>query len=327
MKHVLYILAIALLCAACTGAASGKADGGEQKTAAEPFGKVTFCTDSAMEYLLMQTAAGPRVPGSPAHEATARNLIGKLASFTPDTIITQNTSMALPGTTRQVPMTNILARWGTDKNARLLLLAHWDTRPYADEDPNPDNHQTPIDGANDGASGVAVLLEIARNLNLQAPPIGIDILFVDLEDSGSSGDDRSWCLGTQHFAQNLPYSPGALPRYAILLDMVGGKNALFHREYFSDRFAADVVDHIWNTAAKSGYSSRFVNQPGNPINDDHIPLNQAGIPAIDIIENKNPQTGTFNPTWHTLDDTYQNIDPQTITAVGQTIANLIYNEK
>lgn len=317
----LYLLALAMVCCSCNGSGSRKE--APAPASDEPYAKMSFSTDSAMAYLRMQTDAGPRVPGTAPHAATAANLTATLTRFNPDTLITQTADATLPGTSASVQMTNIFAQWNKDNPARILLLAHWDTRPLADQDSDP----RPFEGANDGASGVAVLLEIARGLSQRLPEnIGVDILLTDLEDAGVSDDDNSWCLGTQYFAEHLPYLPGRLPRYAILLDMVGGQNAQFHREYFSDRFASDIVDHVWNVAAKSGYSSRFLNQAGNPINDDHIPLNRAGIPAIDIIENHNPQTGTFNPTWHTADDNFANIDPQTIGVVGQTISNLIYNE-
>lgn len=327
-KILTYIfMAGAMLCS-CGGGKSNAADSTADAQQPESFEKVKFNSDSAMAYLRMQTQAGPRVPGTQAHSETAERLVSTLRNFNPDTVMVQSAVMTLPGTSQTVPMKNIFAQWGTDRPARLLLLAHWDTRPHADQDADPANHAIPFDGANDGASGVAVLLEIARNLSHQLPEkIGVDILLADLEDAGTSDDEQSWCLGTQYFAQHLPYTPGVTPRYAILLDMVGGAGAQFHREYFSDRFAPDVVDHVWNIAAKSGYASHFPNQAGNPINDDHIPLNQVGIPTIDIIENKNPQTGSFNPTWHTMDDNINNIDPQTINAVGQTISNLIYNEK
>lgn len=324
-RLLLYIMMVPLLCCSCKGS-NTNSDAGSRVTA-ENYAKVTFDTDSAMSFLRMQTDAGPRVPGTEPHAVTARNLIAKISSYNPDTLLVQNPQLTIPGTQNTVIISNIFARWGTSKPAHILLLAHWDTRPCADNDPDPALRDLPFDGANDGASGVAVLLEIARNLAMRLPDnIGVDLLLTDLEDSGNSDDDASWCLGAQHFASNLPYQPGQLPRYAVLLDMVGGKNATFHRETFSDKYAHDVVDHVWAAAALSGFGDRFVNLYGNPINDDHLPLIQAGIPAIDIIENKNPATGTFNPTWHTAADNIDNIDPGTIRAVGQTITNLIYNE-
>ncbi|MDE6265989.1 MAG: M28 family peptidase [Muribaculaceae bacterium] len=318
-------MAGAFLCS-CGGGKSANVSG-KAEIQPEQMEKVSFNADSAMAYLKMQTDAGPRVPGSQAHAKTADLLISLLGGFNPDTLMVQSAEMTLPGTEVNVPMKNIFAQWGADRPARILLLAHWDTRPHADQDSDPSNHNVPFDGANDGASGVAVLLEIARGLSGSLPEnYGVDILLADLEDAGTADDDLSWCLGTQYFAQNLPYKPDATPRFAILLDMVGGAGARFHREYFSDRYASDIVDHVWNVASKSGYATYFTNQPGNPINDDHIPLNRAGIPTIDIIENKNPITGTFNPTWHTMDDNFSNIDPATIKAVGQTVTNLIHND-
>ena len=187
---------------------------------------------------------------------------------------------------------------------------------------------TPILGANDGGSGVGVLLEIARCLQERKPMIGVDILFVDAEDYGNSGDNEdTWCLGTQYWIKNLPYSPSRMPQYGILLDMVGGKDAKFHREYVSQYVAPSIVDKVWTAAVASGYGDVFVNELGGSIVDDHVYVNQGGIPCIDIIETLNPQTMSFNPTWHTLDDNMSNIDRQSLKAVGQTVLNVIYNEQ
>ncbi|MEE0978617.1 MAG: M28 family peptidase [Muribaculaceae bacterium] len=327
IKNIIYtLLTLTALTACSSGTSSSASSATNHADNPGDYAKVSFSADSAMAYLTLQTQAGPRVPGTQPHKLTAERLEQHMRHYAPDTVIAQKTTMAMPPDGHPAPITNIFAQWNASNPARILLLAHWDTRPWADQDPDPANHDKPIDGANDGASGVAVLMEIARLLSTRAPGIGVDILLVDAEDSGTADDDNSWCLGTQHFVKNLPYANGVKPRYAILLDMVGGRDAQFHREYFSDYYAPDIVDHVWAVARKSGFSQRFPNTPGNAITDDHRILNQAGIPAIDIIESKNPQTGSFNPTWHTLSDTAENIDPETIRIVGQTIANLIYNE-
>lgn len=226
---------------------------------------------------------------------------------------------------------NIMGRFNPSAPQRILLLAHYDTRPWADRDPEPENRSTPIDGANDGASGVAALLEIARVAGREMPDsVGFDLLFVDMEDSGSPADsaddsEDSWALGAQEWVKNMPYTPETKPRFAILLDMVGGKDARFHREYFSDRDARAVVDRIWSIARMSGMADRFPNATGGAIVDDHLHINAAGIPCVDIIESANPATGSFNPTWHTMADNASNIDRRTLRDVTQVVLNTLFS--
>ena len=224
-----------------------------------------------------------------------------------------------------------MARYNPTAQRRVMLVAHWDTRPWADNDPDEANHSKPVLGANDGASGVGILLETARQFNIRRPDVGVDILLVDAEDYGKSdsfnGNADSWCLGTQHWIQNMPYTAGNLPAYAILLDMVGGKGAVFNREYSSMKNAAAIVEKVWNIASQSGYSSRFSNEISGGIIDDHIYLQKVGIPAIDIIECNNYETNSFPSTWHTVKDDMNSIDPSTLKAVGQTVINTVYSEK
>ena len=162
---------------------------------------------------------------------------------------------------------------------------------------------------------MAVLLDVARALRANpVDSIGVDILLTDLEDSGTDGDDTSWCLGTQKWVENMPYTDGNLPVYGILLDMVGG------------RYARAICDKVWAVAAASGLSARFPNERGGAVIDDHLYINRAGIPCIDIIENANPATGSFNPTWHTLGDNIGAIDPATLAAVSQVVLNTLARE-
>lgn len=285
-----------------------------------------FDTDSAMSFLKAQTLMGPRVPGTDSHARCASWLTETLQRVGADTV-TVHTSRATTWNGDEIPLYNIMGRFGTDKGnvAPVLLLAHWDSRPWADADADPSMHTHPIDGANDGASGVAVLLEIARQAGIHGTRMPIDILLVDGEDYGSHddhGDETSWCLGTQQWLQSDPYEGRTSPRYAILLDMVGGRDARFHREYISDTYAPHIVNMVWNEAARIGLADRFVNSRGGAVVDDHLFLNRAGIPAIDIIESLNPATGSFNPTWHTLEDNYNNIDPAPITDTGRLISHL-----
>lgn len=281
-----------------------------------------FSADSAMAFIKRQTDMGPRCPGHPGHAECARWLAAELRRHGADTVVMQKTDLDGYG-----PMTNILAQYNPRAQRRILLLAHWDTRPTADADPDPANRSLPIDGANDGASGVAVLLETARLMSMHKPQQGVDLLFVDAEDSGTEHDDDSWARGAQYFAENLPYGPGCpAPAYGVLLDMVGGKDARFGRELFSEAYAPAVNNKLWTLAARNGLGHRFANTAGGAVNDDHIPLLRAGIPTVDIIETNHPSTGSFNPTWHTLSDTYDNIDPLTIGDVGRLITLLIYEQ-
>lgn len=296
------------------------------QTGANPPSEVAiapFSADSALAYVGRQVAFGPRTGGSDGHRLCADWLIRELRRHGADTVALQRADLDDFG-----EMINIRATFNPAARRRILLLAHWDSRPWADEDPDPANHSKPIDGANDGASGVGILLEIARQLGEYKPEIGVDILFVDAEDSGNSDDDTSWARGAQYFAENLPYgATEPMPDYAILLDMVGGRGACFPRELFSEANARAVNSRVWDLAKKIGLGQRFIDATGGAINDDHLPLLRAGIPAIDIVESANPQTGSFNPTWHTMADNIDNIDPQTLGDVGKLITTLIYSEK
>ena len=213
-----------------------------------------------------------------------------------------------------------------------MLCAHWDSRPYADQD-DEKYHHTPIDGANDGASGVGVLLEIARQIQLQAPAVGIDIVFFDAEDYGIPDFYKgpykpdTWCLGSQYWGR-IPHISDYKARFGILLDMVGAKGAAFYYEGFSARTANNVMKKIWNTAERLGYGQYFIKQEGGEVTDDHVYVNRfRGIPCVDIIHYDIQGNTGFNPTWHTTDDTIENIDKATLQAVGQTVMEVIYNEK
>lgn len=300
-----------------------------QEAPAPPTPAVVFDADSAYAYVARQTAFGPRVPNTDAHRGCAAWLIESLRGFGAQNIVEQRTQLqAWDGTPLNI--CNITARYNPEATKRILLLSHWDSRPWADHDPDPALRDKPIDGANDGASGVGVILEIARQLGQKTPGIGVDILLTDAEDYGmrageDNGDDSelSWCLGTQYWVAN-PTIPLEDIRYAILLDMVGGKDATFRREYFSERKASNINDKVWRAARDAGYSGRFVNSQGTAVIDDHVHLLGAHIPAVDIIETGDQ--GGFNPTWHTHADNIDNIDPATLKAVGQTLLNLIYSE-
>ena len=289
----------------------------------------TFNVDSAYHYTAEQVAFGPRVPNSEAHRACGDWLESELSRFGAKVTAQNITLRAYDGTV--LAARNIIGSYKPELRKRVLLCAHWDSRPWADAAPDPKNHRTPILGANDGASGVGVLLEVARQLQAQPTEIGVDILFFDAEDYGTHADEKefsesnTWCLGSQYWAR-VPHTANYMARYGILLDMVGGKDARFHREGYSDYFAKHIVDKVWAAAHASGNGQWFPYADGGVITDDHLPINQiARIPCIDIIGHY-PETG-FAPTWHTLDDTMENIDPAVLCAVGQTVLQVIYNEK
>lgn len=276
---------------------------------------ISFNPDSAYSYVASQVAYGPRVPNTDAHIKTGLWLENELRRHGAAVTVQNAEIKAHDGTLLKAK--NIIGQYNPDASDRLLLLAHWDSRPHADKDPDPSKRNLPVDGANDGASGVGVLLEIARLMNVSGVKKGVDILFVDAEDWGDEGIDDSWALGTRYFIENPPvknYSPVA----AILLDMVGGENAIFCREYFSEKSAPHLAAEIWKTAASLGYDDIFQNRLGTAVNDDHVQLIANGIPAIDIIE-YDPDRQSFNPRWHTTSDNMEGISRQTLGIVGETL--------
>jgi len=333
MKHLL-IGSILLLwfLSSCTSPStqkSGQQSGSEKKvTVIVP----DFNADSAYAFVKAQVDFGPRVPNTAAHEKCAGYLTGKLKTYCQIVTIQKGTVKAFNGTLLQFQ--NIIASWRPDSNNRILLCAHWDSRPFADHDPDVKNRKKPIDAANDGASGVGVLLEIARQLNLKQPEIGIDILFFDVEDYGPPQEERTqpnteelWGLGSQYWSKN-PHKSGYFAKYGILLDMVGAPGATFLMEGISMQYAREIVKQVWESASRIGYSGYFLTEQGGSITDDHIPINQIlNIPTIDIIHQvKNSESG-FYPYWHTTKDNLDAIDKLTLKAVGQTLLTVIYEEK
>lgn len=290
----------------------------------------TFNADSAYHYVKSQVDFGPRVPGMQSHVKCGNYLASELRRHKADTVIEQKTTVTAHNGDK-LPIKNIFAQYNKQANKRILLLAHWDTRPWADAEQDKSRHNTPIDGANDGASGVGILLEIARNININKPEIGVDILFTDAEDyglsDGTTESEATWCLGTQYWVKNMPYSTGQYPIYGILLDIVGGIDARFHLEYYSMYFAPSIANKVWSIADMCGYGNIFINSTGGAITDDHVYINRVGIPCIDIIENNNVVTRSFPPTWHTLEDNMNNIDKNSLQAVGETVLQTIYMER
>ena len=285
--------------------------------------KVEFNADSCYSYLANQVAFGPRVPNTKAHKECAKYLVSTLESFA-DTLITQDVNLtAFDGT--KLESRNIIASFNPASKNRIMLCAHWDSRPVCDEDPNAENHKTPVLGANDGASGVAVLMELARCFAASKPNVAVDIVLFDSEDYGNSSVEHSYCLGSQYWARN-PHTPNYRARFGILLDMVGGAGARFDKDVVSMHFASDVVNGVWKTAADMGYASLFSNEMGGSLIDDHYYVNMlSGIPCIDIIDYTKDEG--FPVTWHTVNDNLENIDKTVLNAVGKVLSNYIYNLK
>lgn len=259
---------------------------------------------------------------TPAHDRTREWLVAKLKAFGAEITEQKFTATAYDGTT--LNSTNIIARYNPEMTDRVLLAAHWDTRHVADS-PLEDDPKAIVNGADDGASGVGVLLEIARQLNIAPPNIGVDIVLFDAEDYGDSGAVESWGLGAQHYSKNLT---GTRPRYGILLDMVGAKDARFAIEGVSQRFAPAVVDKVWNLAGTiKKFAPYFPKEEGKAVTDDHYFVNTiARIPMIDIINfRKDTETG-FVSHWHTDDDDMDKIDRETLKAVGQVVTAVVYRE-
>jgi hypothetical protein len=289
-----------------------------------------FNPDSAYLFIEKQVAFGPRVPGTKAHSECAEYLTQKLKCYTPNVIVQNGKAYAFND--KVLPIKNIIASFQPEKQNRILLCAHWDSRPFADHDPDEKNHETPIAGANDGASGVGVLLEIARQLKESKTQLGIDIIFFDVEDYGKpqgvqSRREDTWALGSQYWSKN-PHVVNYRARYGILLDMVGAKDATFTKEGISMYFAPDIVKKVWDIAHELGYQKYFLNKRTAEILDDHYYVNLIrNIPTIDIIHH-DPNTSTgFFEHWHTVNDDMSNINKETLKVVGHTVLTVIYREK
>ena len=287
-----------------------------------------FDADSAWVFVENQVKFGPRVPNSEAHVACGNHLASELKRFGAQVYEQEATLTAYNGT--QLKAKNIIGSYNPENSKRVLLFAHWDSRPYADHDKDPANHKKPIDGADDGASGVGVLLEMARQFSIKSPAIGIDIIFFDAEDYGTPEfvkeyKENTWCLGAQFWAKN-PHVKGYKADFGILLDMVGAKNASFFKEATSMRYAPQIVEEVWSTARDLGYGKFFINAEGGAITDDHqYVILVRNIPCIDIIYTDPESDNGFGPHWHTQNDTMDNIDRETLKAVGQTVLQVVYN--
>lgn len=293
-----------------------------------------FNADSAYFYIQKQVAFGPRIPNTVQHDSCGSWLKSKLSSYGFELIVQNGKAKAWTG--EMLNIENIMGQFNPEEKNRILLCAHWDTRPYADRDSI--NETKPILGANDGGSGVGVLLELARQISIENPKTGVDILFFDTEDYGApsaasmrdiSSMSDTWCLGSQYWSNNIPLE-NYHPRYGVLLDMVGAKNAEFYKEGISRQYAAQAVTDIWQTAENLGFGKYFVKKLAPPITDDHTYINQiAGIPTLDIVHYA-PKGSygnfDFGPFHHTHQDNMDIIDKETLNAVGQVLLHVIYQK-
>ncbi|MDE6493758.1 MAG: M28 family peptidase [Bacteroidales bacterium] len=332
MRNIRFLLlsTLPLLCLLLIAAACRGKNGGAMQNVSAAKNTVPVCNaDSLWHFVARQVAFGPRTPNSEAHRLCAGYLQAKLASYGASVRIQEFEARRWDNAL--LNGRNIMASFNPEQTRRILLCAHWDSRPYADRDTDPDVKRTPIDGANDGASGVAVLLEIARVMQQNPPLAGVDIVLFDLEDSGKpewenhqAGDEYAWCLGAQHWAENPPV-PGYSASYGILLDMVGTYDPCFAMEATSMYYAPDIMRKVWEKAALMGYGNIFQNRATGALIDDHLFVNDlARIPTIDIVHYDNrAQTGFF-PHWHTLGDNLEHVSASTLKIVGDVVLATLY---
>ena len=292
--------------------------------------RVEFNGDSALAFARAQCEFGPRTPNSPALEKCGDYIVAqfKAAGLT----VTEQRTKVTGWDGKQLGCRNIIAAFHPERKDRVVLAAHYDSRPWAEKDADSTRHRTPVMAADDGASGVAVLLEVARHLQKLNPQIGVDLVCFDAEDYGAPywapenkrDDESTFCLGSQYWSKNI--AADYKPRYGILLDMVGGADNRFYFEGFSLRYAQPVVTKVWDAARLAEAGDDFVQESGGFITDDHLPMNNiAGIPTIDIIA-FNPDGG-FPAHWHTTGDTMDKLSAKTLRAVGQTLLQVLSEER
>ena len=279
-------------------------------------GRPAFDGEAALALLEAQVAFGPRVPGTAGHARQLDWMLSRLDSLSPALVADTFAHVTAAGDS--LTLVNVLASFRPEETRRILFLAHWDTRPRSDQAADTALHSTPIPGANDGASGTAVLLELAGLLAQAPPPVGVDLLFVDGEDYGPGTEDMF--LGARRFAARL--QDGERPVYGLLLDMVGDADASFPVEGYSEEYAGVVVRKVWRVAERLGYRQFFPNRVGDRLGDDHIPLIEAGIPTANVIDFS---YGPDNRYWHTPDDTPEHVSAATLEVVGEVVTELIYS--
>jgi Zn-dependent M28 family amino/carboxypeptidase len=306
---------------------SGKAKKPQSAPAKPVVSIPAFSADSAYAYIEKQLAFGPRVPNTRGHDACGAWLIQQFESFGAQVQVQKAMvdGWDLEGNRIKLPVQNIIASFSPENKRRIMLSAHWDTRPYGDNGPDARKYE-PIPGANDGGSGVAVLLELARQFGQKPPEVGVDIFLWDTEDYGTSKVEDSYCLGSQYWGEN-PHKPGYRAMYGINLDMVGAASPTFRQDFYSRQYGKAVVDKVWDTAAELGYASYFPVIEGASFVDDHYYVNLlAQIPCIDICDQPGQGGMTFFGQWHTHQDDIHIISKETLKAVGQTLMTVVYRE-
>lgn len=286
----------------------------------------SFNEDSAFYYIEKQVGFGYRIPDTDGHRNCGNFIVAKLKAY--GFVVSEQMDTVLGYDGKRFPLRNIIGKWNEAATERILLCAHWDSRPFADQDPERPNE--PIVGANDNASGVAVLLEIARNMAVQSPSVGVDVVFFDLEDqgrptsdTGADPNDHGYCVGSKYWAEHFV---GTKPKYGVLLDMVGAKDATFNLEHYSWKHAKDIQLALWDLGHQLGYDDAFIYNRTGPIFDDHTYINEiAEIPCINIIHQDVQNRTLFWSDWHTHSDGLEAIDKPTLRMVGETLQQSVFN--
>jgi hypothetical protein len=304
------IAAVAVAGVAC----GGDAKSGNAAANTRPARATAFSGSDAYGYAKAHFEFGPRVPGTPAAKKAGDWIIAQMRQRA-DTVIVQSwTHTTADG--KKLPMRNILARFRPELAERVLYVTHWDSRPIAESASTEVERKMPVPGANDGASGVGMFIALGDVLKQQQPTVGVDLLFVDGEDYGEFGPPEvDVLIGSKYFATHLP-SPDYKPLYGVVWDMIGDADLRIPYETHSFQRAPEVVAKVWQTAADLGYGNVFVQESGGPVTDDHVPLLNAGLRVIDVIDL------TF-PAHHTPQDTMDKISANSLRIVGDVATALV----
>lgn len=329
-KKIFFILAIVVTLVSCKQKNTQTTENQAEQKVVKKVEIPSFNADTAYYFTEKQLSFGPRVPNSKAHGQCATYIVTVLKRYCKDVIVQEFQATAWNGTILKGK--NIIASFNPESNNRIFFSSHWDSRPYADYDQDEKNNRKPIPGANDGAAGVGILMEIARLFSTQQPKVGVDLILFDVEDYGEpkgevgQGDDN-WCLGSQYWARN-PHKQGYMAKYGILLDMVAAKNAVFTMENTSMYYAPDIMKMVWETAGNLGYGNYFSQEKTGGLIDDHLYINKiAKIPTVDIVQHDPTTVSGFFPYWHTMKDDMSNIDKTSLTVVANTILTVAFQEE